>query len=642
LDRKHLPSPGSPGFTTEQAAGRAEQALAFAGFRLEADGSLFRGNSLIHLPPRELAALRLLLANAGQIVTPLQLKKALWGDVHVTADSVPRCLSSLRARMQPEDCIQTVYKRGYRLLAEVQTQASAIPAPLPRLAIIPFATEMGVPDHMGMAIADEATARQSNLRPSKAQVLARDSVFTLAERGQTAQQIGETLGADLVLTGTLRAFISHFRLRVEMIRIADGVQLWVEDLLATHESIAALETELADRLDFRLRSGPLDSSQTHLQSPGSIQENAAAGAVTAALSSRSAESFAIYAAAAPSPESASNPPASEAYELYLRGRHEWQTLERHRMQDGLRHLTRATELDPSLVAAKINLIHLCVTQAFYGYMSPAAAADLLCRTADSISVNPRQAEAILPALGWVRLNIDRNLQAACWAFDNSAHLPHNIFNTRERVMFSLSRLRHDEAAELNEAALREDPFSPWLHARQAWIAHLAGHAEVSVELARRGLEMFPGHDGISLYAAMILTFNGDSKRGVEIADSLIRRQPHVDLLTAVQAYTLASDGQTAEARALMEKLKWLSRERFVLKSFNPAVHVALGDFEAAVADLRAADQDRCPWFLQLLADPRLKPLNGHPGFEELKAILPGMEDAARGNADRPNDDAREY
>ncbi len=50
----------------------------------------------------------------------MQLKQAIWGDVHVTADSVPKCMSSLRAHLQPDECIQTVYKRGYRFVAEVR------------------------------------------------------------------------------------------------------------------------------------------------------------------------------------------------------------------------------------------------------------------------------------------------------------------------------------------------------------------------------------------------------------------------------------------------------------------------------------------------------------------------------------------
>src|SRR6266702_3170318 len=91
-----------------------ESEFTFGSFRLERDGTLFHGDETIHLPPKELAALRLLLSHAGEVVTRIQLKQTLWGDVHVTPDSVPRCLSSLRARLESERCIQTVYKRGYR------------------------------------------------------------------------------------------------------------------------------------------------------------------------------------------------------------------------------------------------------------------------------------------------------------------------------------------------------------------------------------------------------------------------------------------------------------------------------------------------------------------------------------------------
>jgi len=96
----------------------------------------------------------------------------------------------------------------------------------------------------------------------------------------------------------------------------------------------------------------------------------------------------------------------------------------------------------------------------------------------------------------------------------------------------------------------------------------------------------------------------------------------------VHAYALACAGRADEARALLERLQWMSRERFVLSSFTPAVHVALGDFDAALSELRAAADTRCPWFFQMLADPRLKPLHSRPEFKELQALLTNMEDAA--------------
>jgi len=562
--------------------------FCFRGFRLRADGTLLRGEAVVHLPPKELAALRLLLADAGQVVSPLQLKKALWGDLHVTADSVPKCVSSLRARLTPEECIQTVYKRGYRFSAEVRREAPAHGGPLPRLAILPFATEYGVPEYLGLAIAEETVARFTNICSSRVSLLARDSVFSLAQSGRTAQEVGEVLKADLVLTGTLRAMPAHYRLRAEMIRVDEGAQIWVEDILVPKSQVAGLESELVSCLESRMGAGGLS----------------------------------IAAAQEPAPQH------REAYEIFQRARFEWQKLERHRMQDSVQHLTRATELDPSLIAAKIDLAHLCITQAFYGSMAPTIAAELVRRTADTIPDLSRQAEALLPALGWVSYNVDHNLAAALWAFSQSAHLPHDNWNTRERVMFALSRHRFDEAGEITRAALREDPFSPWLHARMAWICHLSGLAAESLEQIRRSIALYPDHDGVGLYGSMILPFNGDTDRGVELAQALALRQPHIDISTAVHAYALACAGRGDEARTMLERLQWLSRERFVIKSFNPAVYLALGEPETALAELRAAGEDRCPWFFQMLADPRLAALRGHPEFVEMQAVLAGMEAAA--------------
>jgi DNA-binding winged helix-turn-helix (wHTH) protein/tetratricopeptide (TPR) repeat protein len=573
-----------------------DQGFAFAGFILHPDGALFRGRTLIHLPPKELAALRVLLENAGQIVTPGQLKKNLWGDVHVTADSVPKCISSLRSRLEPDECIQTVYKRGYRFSAEVSRPGSATSVKLPRLAIMPFATGRAVPEHLGSVIAEETIARLSNASDPMASVLARDSVFTLAQRGLTAQQLGESLKSDLVLTGTLLALPAHFRLRVEMIRVEDCTQIWVEDLLVARDRIAGIESELFSRLQSRLGGGGLSISS-------GLNISAAA-------------------------ERDGTPHQREAYEIFQRGRYEWQTLERHRMQDGLQKLARAAELDPSLISAKVDLVRLCVTQAFYGFMSPAVEAELVQRTASSIPDSSQEAPAFLPALGWVNFHWNHNLAAAIWAFDKSADLSHDPWNTRLRSIFELSRHRFPEAIALLRAALRSDPYSPRLNNRLAWALHLDGQAEESVAHIRRDMAMFPNHGGTSFYGTLILAFNRDAALAMQLAEGLARRRPHSDLPTSALAYALACAGRSGEARDILERLQWLSRERYVLKCFTPAVYVALGDLDSALSELQAAGDARCPWFFQMLADPRLKPLDGCPEFVEMQSILTRMEPAA--------------
>jgi len=570
-----------------------EEGCAFGAFRLESDGTLLRGEEMIHLTPNELAALRILVANAGKIVPPVQLKRALWGGPHVNADILPKCLTSLRARLEPDVCIQTIYKRGYRFSAQVRRSGRTAGTPLPRLAVLPFVTGFTVPEHLGFALAEGTITRLSNARHPSLSILARDSVFSLAERGWSPLEVGKALQSDLVLSGTLRAQAGHFRLRAEMTSVPDGEQIWVEDFLVSQDRITRLELELAEQLDFRLNQGGLT--------------------ITAVATKRDQES---------------SPRQREAYETYLRGHHEWQSMQRHQMQDGLQHLLRATELDPDLIAAKVDLAHLCVTQSFYGFMSPAVTADYVRSTAASIPGLGLQATAILPALGWVEFHVDRNLPAALSAFSKSANLPHDPWITRVRSMFSLSRHRFDEAIELLRAAIRIDPYSMWLHARLAWTLHLAGKAAASVDCIREAIALFPGHAGAALYGAVILAYNGDAGEATALAEGLAYQTPYFDLATAVHAYTLAIDGRKDEARLLVERLQWLSRERFVLGSFTPAVYVALGDPDAAIAELSAGAETRCPWFFQMLADPRLHPLRRRPEFVRMQAILTDMEEKA--------------
>jgi DNA-binding winged helix-turn-helix (wHTH) protein/tetratricopeptide (TPR) repeat protein len=627
---------GKPGPSATEA-GSGQRELSFAGFRLQTDGTLLRGEAVVHLPPRELAALRLLIARTGQIVSPLELREALWGNVHVTADSIPKCLSSLRACLSPEECIQTVYKRGYRFTTEVRPFGAAQAYALPRLAIPPFSTGFGVPEHLGPAVAEETIVRLSNAEAPAVTVLARDSVFMLARRGLGAQQIGETLKADLALAGSLRALPSHFRLRAEMIRIEDGAQIWVEDLIVPQSRIAGVESELADRLAFRLRPEVLTiSAAAYGRQPES-------DSVGVSLSLQEGGN-AVMQGGAPAVGSLQESNRREAWDIYQRAHDEWQTLLRHRMQDSLQQLLRAIELDPSLVAARVDLVNLCVAETFYGFMSPKVSAELIRRAAESapwiglgpwdtnsVHGRPQRSDGILPALGWINFHVGRNLPTAIWAFSISAHLPHDPWITRARSMFALSRHRFAEAVDILRAALLQDPFAPWLQARLAWALHLDGQREESLLQVRQALTHFPDHEGTALYGAMILAFNGESGRAIEIAQRLVQRSPYFDLATAVHAYTLACAGRAEEARAILERLEWLSRERFVLRSFNPAVHVALGNLNAALSDLREANETRCPWFFQMLADPRLKPLHGHPEFITMQTILSKMEAEAAEN-----------
>ncbi len=557
---------------------------SFGNFTLWPDGTFLRGQEQIHLPPKELAALRFLLAHAGKVVTPSELKQALWGDVHVTSDSVPRCLSSLRNRLEPEQWIQTIYKRGYRLAGPVRCHSSEETSQI-RVAIMPFASGHNVPELLGSAVADEITSRLTEIAPAGLSVLACDSVFTLARKGLSAAQVGETLHADLVLAGTLHGMPTQYRLRVEFIRVEDQTQICVEDALASHGQLPELESRILQRLLFRLGvdANPLNHGYNR---------------------------------------EAAQP---DAYELFLRGHEEWRTLERHRMQDAMQHLTLATELDPTLVSAQVDLAELPCMQECLGFMAPEEAGKQIRHIADGISDPAQKSPSLLPILGWVKFHIDRDLPGALELFSASAHLPHGSSTTAVRVLFALSRHRFGEALEWLDAALLADPYAPCLHSMRAWALHLAGRRSDSVDAIENTLRIFPEHDDAQAFGALILAFNGQADRAAKLAEELVRRTPYFDIGTAMQAYAQARNGEADEAHQTLERLQWLSRERFVLRSFTAAGFAALGQIEEAVSELQAADASRCPWFFQMLADPRLECLHGHPVFEEMRESLERME-----------------
>jgi predicted Zn-dependent protease len=253
------------------------------------------------------------------------------------------------------------------------------------------------------------------------------------------------------------------------------------------------------------------------------------------------------------------------------------------------------------------------------------AAEIVRQTAEATPDQTERAEAILPALGWVRFHVDRNLPAALWDMARSAHLPHGTSITRVRSMLALSRQRFGEAIDILRSAIVLDPWSPWLQARLGWALHLAGERTESLEQCVRALERFPEHEAAQLYGTLILAYNGETRRATEVAQALAHRLPHLDLATAVHAYALACAGQADEAHNILERLQWLGRERFLMRAFLPQAYLSVGAPDAALAALHAANEARCPWFFEMLIDPCLKPLEGRPEFEEMKAILPAME-----------------
>jgi TolB-like protein len=565
----------------------------FAEFRLDADGRLLRGDTALELPREELALLRALLERAGEVVSVDELTRAVWGEADASSHRLAACLESLKERLQPADCIESVRRDGYRISAVAELNGLLPSSALPLLVILPFSTGYEVPEYLGLAVAEQTMEQLSRARPAVASIATRDSACALARRGLNAQEIGKMLHAELVLTGQILATPGRYRLRAEMIRVRDGAPLWVEDVIAERGQMLELTAGFVGRITARLRTG-------------GISVNAEVEATPVA-------------------NRATSQAQRESRELYLRAHYEWQSKERHRMQDALGWLLRAVELDPALMAARVDLAHLAILQCLYGYLSPRIAAATVHRAADGIPELNQHADALLPALSWMEFHFERDARSALQMMARSMGLPYDPINARARSWLLLSRHRFGEAIELLRATMHFDPYAPWLQATLAWALHMAGEQEASVAQIRKAIDFSSEYDNSLFFGAMILGYNGEAALAVELAETLAARSSHYDLAISAHAYALACAGRAEESRSQLERLQWLSRERFVLNTLNAATHVVLGEADAALEELRAANENRCPWFFQMLADPRLKPLQGRPEFAALEASLAAME-----------------
>ncbi|WP_224770865.1 winged helix-turn-helix domain-containing protein [Pseudomonas sp. FEN] len=94
----------------------------------------------IHLPPKELQVLRLLLGSAGRLVTKDCLLDAVWPGMDAAEESLTRCIYVLRKLLEEsKGYIATVYGKGYRFTGPVVPLLPALiePTAVSALAAVP-------------------------------------------------------------------------------------------------------------------------------------------------------------------------------------------------------------------------------------------------------------------------------------------------------------------------------------------------------------------------------------------------------------------------------------------------------------------------------------------------------------------------
>jgi len=222
-----------------------------------------------HVQPKVMDVLCFLAARAGELVERDTLLDQIWR--RVTSEEVlTRCISELRRVFGDErgtpSYIQTVPKRGYRLLEPAVTEAaasepkaspaSATAEPGPpatssaaaSVAVLPFDNHSPDPEHQFLGDAFAAELHSTLARTDRLRVAARRSSFVFKDQNVDLREIGRQLGVGFVISGSVRCSGGQVRISAELNDAGSGSQVWAQSYDRKAEDLLAVETEVAEAI----------------------------------------------------------------------------------------------------------------------------------------------------------------------------------------------------------------------------------------------------------------------------------------------------------------------------------------------------------------------------------------------------------
>ncbi len=359
----------------------------FGPFRLDIrEHRLLRDGEVVALTPKAVDTLKVLIEHRGQLVERNELMKSVWGEVSVEDGNLSVTVSMLRKVLGDQNVIETIPKRGYKFVAEARELVEDIPALVvekkttgkivvdehvaletrnigstlvrllghsrtrlvalvlsvaavllaiciftlvPRnsartgnapkitsIAVLPFKTIDTQDDsHEGLGLADLLITRLSNVK----QLTVRPTSTVISfENSQTDSIIlGKQLQVDAVLEGSIFKSKDKIRITARLIRLSDQKPLWSGQFEKLNADRVRIQDEIAAQV--------VDALALHLSN---TEESA--------LTRRYTENV-------------------DAYELYLRGRYEWNKRDNTGLARAQFLFRSAIEKDPNFALAYVGL-----------------------------------------------------------------------------------------------------------------------------------------------------------------------------------------------------------------------------------------------------------------------------------------------
>ena len=508
-------------------------------------------------------------------------------------DGVPDPIRhSLRSAMaeRPDDRPRTAAEFAAELVGAARgTLATpATPQPMqaapPSVAVLPFQNMSGDEDneYFSDGVTEEIINALTQLEGLH--VAARTSSFSFKGQTLDVKEVGRRLNVGAVLEGSVRQAGNRLRVTAQLVNVADGYHLWSErydremdDVFAVHDEIAGA---IAERLSVTLGTGPVRPVPRR---------------ATANL---------------------------DAYRLYLKGRHQWNTRSEAGLEQACRLFNEAIALDPAYAPAYSGLADTYLLLGSYGFV-PRAEASAKARTAAEKALELDEGLAEAHASLGQAYRHERRWEDEEREYERAIQLNPGYATAHQWYATLLAALgRMDEAVAEVRRAEELDPLSHAISITVANVLYLAGDIEGADEQVQKTRELKPDFFSAIAWAAAVAAERGRFEEATRLHEQVAEMWGHQNGNVLVQRAVLQifqGDWDAAEA-TLEEAVAADADPGFVAYAL-----VARGDFDEAFRHLELGVRQRSWWTFYLKVHPAFQPLQTDPRYHRLIEEL-GLSD----------------
>jgi len=508
----------------------------------------------------------LLVREEGRLISREEIIERLWEkNLHFDTDnSINTAIRKIRNSLGDDagnpQYVETVLGKGYRFKGKTGIGSIVQPVPIDRsrimLAVLPFHNLSGDPsqEYFSDGLSEETIMRLGQMSPRRMGVIARTSSMAYKQTGKSVTQIGQELGVDYVLEGSVRRDGERVRITAQLIRVQDQIHLWAENydrqlpgILDIHGEIGAA---IADQVKLSLQS----------EQKRQLTRNA--------------------------------PRDPEAHDQYLHGRYHYARFNLFDAQKAVTYFQKARERDPSFGLAHSGLADALMVLPISGDV---ATSEVFSTTKSAISqalqLDPESAEAHTCDAAmkfWFEWDFAGTEVAARRAIELNEN--YSLAHLYLAHMFSNTG-RHDKALATIQQAIVLDPLSLIVGAMRGQFLYHAGRDAEAIEQFNATLGMESRFWVGQICAAKVYEKLGMHSEALVACDRALESSGGNSEALSVAGYVHAVAGDRDKAEHCIHQMLERKNERYV-----PPYNIAL-----VFAGLRQS-QTALHWLYQALED----------------------------------------